>query len=243
MKPSLLEHYTSLAQHHREKLSVLASVYLTLGQVLIFTPMATFEQIKPNSLSPNQLVPDVAIFGSSAAALFTIITVGIFHHLCNLVAYATLRLDYERRCLVEAMKKPHAEWEEKLDAHLRARFSLSKVSGVIGIVCAGVIWGAICLRINYIVRHLYNDSNIANMFVGAFLVLQVLIALGYGAVVIMRARLFYQARDILKCIETDVPADRLVSRLQRCDISITRAEAELYRKPGSNSAVNTDAAQ
>lgn len=229
MTPSLLEHYTSLAQHHREKLSFLAGTYLVLGQILILTPRAAFDLFKDNLLAPDQFVPDIVIFGAAAAGLFTMITIGILHHLCNLIAYATLRLDYERRCLIaEARRHPPEAWEVRLAARLRSRLSLSKVSAALAIVCAGAIWGAIALRINYLVRHLGGDTGTAAMLVGAFLIVQIAIVAGYAAVVLRRARLFYHARDLLKCIETDAPRMELVSCLRRCDIDIGHDEAERY---------------
>lgn len=235
MKPSLLEHYTELAQHHREKLSFLGGLYLALGQVLIFTPTSTLEQIKTNLLSKDQLVPDIAIFGGSAAALFTLITVGILHHLCNLIAYATLRLNYERRCVVEDVKRNTVDWEKKLEAHLRTRFSLSKVSGVLAITCAAVIWASIVIRIIYIFKHLFADSPSVNVFVGLFIFTQIGILIVYAVIIFNRGRRFYQARDILKCIETDASIDKLIVRLQHCDIPICQHDAELYKGTVSES--------
>jgi hypothetical protein len=228
MKETMLEHYTSLAQHHREKLSFLAGVYLTLGQLLVFSPNATLSALRENLLGQHQSVPDIILLGGSLCSLFSLLTVGVLHHLCNVIIYATLRLHYERKCLIKDHCNIKTEWERRLETHLRTSFSLSRISALIASLLAGVMWMLIVCRIAYIIKYLFGDTSQVNMFVGGFVLLQFALVIGYASLVITRGRRFYIARSFLKCVERSQGAKELQTALAQAGIELSVDAAKEY---------------
>ena len=225
----LADHYTALGQQHREKVCFLVGVYFALGQVLTFTPTTVLDSLK-TSLLTNQLVPDMLTFGGGIACLVSLLTVGILHHLCNLVSYSALRLDYERRCLVADMARNPNEWEKAFGRKLRTKMSLSKPSAAIAGFFAAVIWGLVLLRFNYLLRYLFDESTAVTLFAGGFFVIQTLILLVYGIALSARARRFYQARELLKLFELNASDEEIVDCLARFNVKVTEEEIANYWK-------------
>jgi hypothetical protein len=213
MKIELLTYYTELAQQHRTKVCFLLGVYLVLGQVLLFTPLSVIAAMRDGLLT-QQLVSDILAFGGGVACLISLLTIGMLHHLSNLIFYATKRLEYERKCLVESHQEDFASWEEDFTIQLSTTFSVSIVSALLAGVFGAGLWSLMLFRVTYLIRYLFEENPVATQFAGAFILLQLLMVTFYGVVIISRCRAFYKARALWKLVERYASERELKKKLE-----------------------------
>jgi len=209
----LLQNHTSLAQQNRERLSHLTIIQLAIIQILIFTPNSALDAIQ-KSLNISQDPWQVAIYGGGIGAILAIITVGILHHICNLIYETASRMKYELRIMLNDRKENNNDNYRILDKIVVHKLSLSKSSGAIALILLFVLLFLTVVRFSSIFLYLFSDYDGAKYFLGIFYAIESGIIIFYFIVVRIRWKKFYIIRDLLREIESNPQKNEISNELK-----------------------------
>jgi len=196
---NLLTYYSTLTQHHKSKLGFIATIYLTLTQLFIFTPKET---INENLLSTNKY-----IFGMSWSILLTLLILGILHHIVSLAIVATRRLNILKDELYrllpdnERNNDSYENFSKQKDIDTIDGFSASKWSSFISLALIVGLFILTFVHSFYIAKTVFENDLYGTMFIGMVFVVQLGLIIFYGSHIITRRTKFYEIRDVLKIVQ------------------------------------------
>ena len=195
---NLLTYYNMLSQHHKNKLGFIATVYLTITQLMLNTPTET--------LKTNVEQENIVFVGMGLAILTTLLMLGILHHIVSLAIVATQRLNILKDEIYRLL--PEEDLQEHFDKYSRESdietiddFSASKVSSLIALFLIGLIF-ILTFGYSFIVAsNLFEKNALANMIIGMVALCQVVLIIYYGKYIISRRAKFYEVRNLLKIVQ------------------------------------------
>lgn len=213
----LLRYHSDQAQHHRQKITFLAGIYLAFSQLLILTPKSTVDQLLA-TLDISDCASGVLIFGGGVGSFFILLLIGICHHVCNLITSSTQRLKYEMRCVWKDHKESKASWLPILDSYTRNRFSLSQVSAYFAIVFIIVLFLLTSVRFASITTRIFSSSIAVGAFLGGYFTIEAVILVFYFSIALRRCKQFYTIRRILRGVEGSRDLNGLCGLLDKIGI-------------------------
>jgi hypothetical protein len=212
LNQTLLEHYTSLTEHHRTKLSVLGTTYLVLAQLMLLTPLKTVS----DAISAS----DTYIFALMLGAIISLVLLGLLHHAANMAVIAGQRLNILRNIywirLPKTLQDPdeYTTWRLAFETRNRDTSSLSRPSLVFLVVLAVPIFGLTIWRYNTLVIGILPKEPSTYILLGAFYALQGALFFFYLQKIFRRALHFSRIRDAYKAVQSAKSRTECIDKLR-----------------------------
>lgn len=207
----LLQYHTSMTEHHRGKLSVIAGAYLIVSQLMLTTKIADLKE----GVGVNGWV-FLLILGS----ILSLLILGIFHHAVNIATVSSERLNvlrdvyYQR--LPEERNDAYETWRRDFEVRWRHTFPISSISIVIALLLVLVIFVSTIIRFIGLAGIWLSDSY-EWLAIGIFIATQLGIAATYSWFIVTRAKSFYRARASLQIILKSASRPEVALELKNFD--------------------------
>lgn len=196
----LLTYYTEMTAHHRTKLSVIGGAYLTLGQLMLLTPI---ESIK------TQLTTHAETFVLKLGCIIALLTLGLCHHAANLAQVAGQRLNVLRN--LYWFKLPDTEdkvigyeaWRQKFEVNNRDSTSVSQPSLLVAFVVLVPVFFIVQVLFYGLTKDwLTKTNNIYVVTLGAFFLTQFVMIGWYSYITWLRYGNFRSIRGSYKRVQS-----------------------------------------